>query len=54
MDIQAVEMFLRDLQSRICSTLEQVDTEAAFIEEAWERPEGGGGCHARAVRGCSF
>ncbi len=54
MDIQAVEMFLRDLQSRICSTLEQVDTEAAFIEEAWERPEGGGGATRVLSEGAVF
>ena len=54
MDIQAVEMFLRDLPSRICSTLEQVDTEAAFIEEAWERPEGGGGATRVLSEGAVF
>jgi coproporphyrinogen III oxidase len=54
MDIQAVEMFLRDLQSRICRTLEQVDSKAAFVEEAWERPEGGGGATRVLSEGAVF
>lgn len=35
--------FIHDLQDRICAALEQCDGEAAFIEDRWERPEGGGG-----------
>jgi coproporphyrinogen III oxidase len=35
--------FLRDLQDTICDALEQVDGEAAFREDSWEREEGGGG-----------
>jgi coproporphyrinogen III oxidase len=31
------------LQNRICSALEEVDGKATFFEDAWERPEGGGG-----------
>ncbi|TAL44112.1 MAG: oxygen-dependent coproporphyrinogen oxidase [Chitinophagaceae bacterium] len=34
---------IHDLQNRICSALEQVDGKAIFVEDAWERPEGGGG-----------
>ena len=35
--------FIHDLQGRICSVLEQVDGKAKFMEDKWERPEGGGG-----------
>lgn len=42
-DIDAVRNYLLDLQDRICSALEQVDAEAQFHEDRWERPAGGGG-----------
>jgi coproporphyrinogen III oxidase len=35
--------FINGLQNRICAALEQEDGGAKFIEDAWERPEGGGG-----------
>lgn len=35
--------FIHDLQNRICTALETADGKAVFIEDAWERPEGGGG-----------
>ncbi len=35
--------FLHDLQNRICAALEEADGTAKFIEDRWERPEGGGG-----------
>ena len=35
--------FIHDLQNRICAALEQSDGKATFVEDAWERPEGGGG-----------
>ena len=35
--------YIHELQNRICSSLEQVDGKATFAEDAWERPEGGGG-----------
>lgn len=35
--------YIHDLQNRICAALENVDGEAKFREDAWERPEGGGG-----------
>lgn len=35
--------FIHDLQNRICAALEQSDGSATFAEDAWERPEGGGG-----------
>jgi coproporphyrinogen III oxidase len=35
--------YIHDLQNRICSALEQSDGKAKFIEDEWNRPEGGGG-----------
>jgi coproporphyrinogen III oxidase len=41
-DIGAVERYLLELQDRICAGLSELDGEV-FREDAWERPEGGGG-----------
>ncbi len=38
-----VESFLRQLQDRICSSLETADGSARFAEDAWTREAGGGG-----------
>jgi len=35
--------FLRDLQDRLCRALEVADGSARFVEDAWQRAEGGGG-----------
>ena len=35
--------YIHDLQNRICKGLEATDGKAVFQEDAWERPEGGGG-----------
>ena len=35
--------YIHDLQNRICSALEDADGTAKFVEDKWERPEGGGG-----------
>jgi coproporphyrinogen III oxidase len=35
--------YIHDLQNRICAALEAVDGKATFFEDAWQRPEGGGG-----------
>jgi len=35
--------YILDLQDRICAALEAEDGKARFVEETWERPEGGGG-----------
>lgn len=35
--------FIHELQNQITSGLEQVDGGGKFIEDAWQRPEGGGG-----------
>ena len=35
--------FIHQLQENICDALEQADGKAKFIEDKWERAEGGGG-----------
>ncbi len=35
--------YIHDLQNHICASLEQLDGKATFAEDAWERPDGGGG-----------
>lgn len=42
-DARAVHDYLLDLQDRICQGLGQLETRAVFIEDRWEREEGGGG-----------
>jgi len=38
-----VSTMLQRLQDSICQRLEQLDGEASFQEDSWQRPEGGGG-----------
>ncbi|OGI42521.1 MAG: coproporphyrinogen III oxidase [Candidatus Muproteobacteria bacterium RBG_16_64_11] len=42
-DILAVKNYLLGLQDRICGALETEDGAQKFREDAWDRPEGGGG-----------
>ena len=42
-DKQAVQTFLLDLQNRICDRFLSLDDGATFAEDAWDRPQGGGG-----------
>ena len=42
-DVQAVKAYLLDLQDRICAGLAEEDGQAAFQEDGWQRPAGGGG-----------
>ncbi|WP_215399359.1 oxygen-dependent coproporphyrinogen oxidase [Rheinheimera oceanensis] len=41
--LAAVQQFLQQLQDNICAALQQADGSAHFVEDAWRRPEGGGG-----------
>ena len=40
---EKAKALLLNLQSNICSALEEIDGKSKFIEESWTRPEGGGG-----------
>jgi coproporphyrinogen III oxidase len=42
-NVGEVERYLLDLQDHICETFEAEDGGASFREDAWQRPEGGGG-----------
>ncbi|MYB88705.1 MAG: oxygen-dependent coproporphyrinogen oxidase [Proteobacteria bacterium] len=43
MNIRPVIEYLQGLQVQTCKALEAADGEARFIEDAWQRAEGGGG-----------
>lgn len=42
-DIQAVKDYLLSLQDDICRQLAEEDGKAQFVEESWDREQGGGG-----------
>ncbi len=42
-DVNAVKQYLLTLQANICAELEAEDGDAKFIEDSWEREQGGGG-----------
>ncbi|MGS2723409.1 oxygen-dependent coproporphyrinogen oxidase [Porticoccus sp. GXU_MW_L64] len=42
-DKHAVKAYLLDLQNRICAELENADGSGHFVEDSWDRAEGGGG-----------
>lgn len=42
-EVEAVKKYLMALQDRICQQLSAADGGAGFVEDAWERAEGGGG-----------
>lgn len=48
-DSDAVRSYLRQLQDDIVKSLRQIDRDAEFIEDAWTRPNGGGG-RTRVIR----
>ncbi|NRD71828.1 oxygen-dependent coproporphyrinogen oxidase [Shewanella sp. VB17] len=50
----AVKAFLLDLQQRICMGLEELDGEAQFKADSWEREEGGGGTSRVLTQGKVF
>ena len=41
--VEQVKQYLLSLQDRICHRLEQEDGGATFVQDEWQRPEGGGG-----------
>lgn len=42
-DKHAVKNYLLNLQERICEQLASADGGGVFVEDSWQRPEGGGG-----------
>lgn len=53
-DKHAVKAFLLQLQEQICTALEQSDGAARFVEDSWERAEGGGGRSRVLTKGAVF
>lgn len=47
--LEQVKTYLMALQDTICQGLEQADGRAKFVEDAWQRKEGGGG-RTRVIR----
>lgn len=46
--------YIIGLQHTICSALEKIDGKSVFIEDKWERPEGGGGVSRVITNGNVF
>ena len=42
-ELETIKKYLLLLQQDICNELEILDGKALFINDKWERPEGGGG-----------
>ena len=53
-DTAAVKQYLLGLQDRICAGIEAEDGQASFMEDSWERPEGGGGRSRVLTEGAVF
>lgn len=53
-DIAAVRDYLVSLQSTLCSTLEVLDGGGQFLEDSWQREEGGGGTARVLTKGNLF
>ncbi|MFQ5471178.1 MAG: oxygen-dependent coproporphyrinogen oxidase [Gammaproteobacteria bacterium] len=53
-DAEAVKKYLLNLQQGICSELEEEDGNAKFIEDSWQREEGGGGQSRVLTNGSAF
>ncbi|MFM9735901.1 coproporphyrinogen III oxidase, partial [Streptomyces niveiscabiei] len=47
--LEQVKTYLMALQDSICQGLEQADGSAKFVEDSWQRAEGGGG-RTRVIR----
>ena len=52
--LQQVQQFLTALQDTICKALELADGQGHFVEDAWQRPEGGGGRSRGLTNGSVF
>lgn len=52
--IAAVKSYFLELQASICAGLEQVDGQAQFLRDEWQRPEGGGGLSRVLADGAVF
>lgn len=53
-DKEAVYAFLTSFQQSLCKQLEDLDGEAKFVDDAWQREEGGGGLTRVLTNGALF
>ncbi|EPJ47407.1 MAG: coproporphyrinogen III oxidase [Osedax symbiont Rs1] len=53
-DVSLVKSWLLNLQNSICSALEKEDGQAHFVEDCWQRPEGGSGLTRVISNGAVF
>ncbi len=52
--VDSIRDYLKNLQKTICQTLQDIDGEAVFIEDGWEREAGGGGLSCVLAEGAVF
>ncbi|TAL62642.1 MAG: oxygen-dependent coproporphyrinogen oxidase [Legionella sp.] len=52
--LDEVKTYLLNLQNKLCADLEALDGSGCFVEDAWERPEGGGGLTRVLTTGSLF
>ncbi len=53
-DIQAVKNYLLNLQNKICTAIETIEPQQTFIQDQWQREQGGGGCSRVLMDGQIF
>ena len=53
-NIEHVKQYLLNLQDKICAALENAESGARFIEDLWQRDEGGGGRTRVLAKGSVF
>ncbi|AKH62095.1 MULTISPECIES: oxygen-dependent coproporphyrinogen oxidase [Photorhabdus] len=53
-NINQIKSFFLSLQNEICQQLEQADSKGKFIEQCWQREEGGGGRSRIMKQGAIF
>ena len=53
-ELQTIIDYLLQLQQSICTSLEELDGEAVFVDDKWERTEGGGGLSKVIQNGAIF
>ncbi len=53
-DIDRVKAYLQNLQETICQKITELDGKQTFLEQTWERTEGGGGRSRVLTKGALF
>ena len=53
-DIDRLKAYLQNLQETICQKITELDGKQTFLEQTWERTEGGGGRSRVLTKGALF